>query len=204
MKQKINLNKTVFNKRTYEKTIDTSFKELGVKSIQEQIDEQPTVQEFFDMYNVLFYEIPDLGATNSHEYLVKTSGELLGDEVNDELIILLEYDYLVAVIQASWNWPIARKDMEIYGLKGAIYADNRHDLRIRISEGYDEFSESRMKLEEMPIPYNDPFLLLTALVRDEIKLKNYDLNSLENNMIVVEILEAARTSAKEKKTVFLD
>ena len=61
-----------------------------------------------------------------------------------------------------------------------------------------------MKLEEMPAPYNDPFLLLTALVRDEIKLKNYDLNSLENNMIVVEILEAARTSAKEKKTVFLD
>ena len=125
-------------------------------------------------------------------------------KVNDESIILLEYDSLVAVIQASWNWPIARKDMEIYGLKGAIYADNRNDLRIRISEGYDEFSESRMKLEEMPIPYNDPFLLLTALVRDEIKLKNYDLNSLENNMIVVEILEAARTSAKEKKTVFLD
>ena len=56
----------------------------------------------------------------------------------------------------------------------------------------------------MPVPYNDPFLLLTALVRDEIKLKNYDLNSLENNIIVVEILEAARTSAKEKKTVFLD
>ena len=125
-------------------------------------------------------------------------------EVNDESIILLEYDSLVAVIQGSWNWPIARKDMEIYGLKGAIYADNRNDLRIRISEGYDEFSESRMKLEEMPTPYNDPFLLLTALVRDEIKLKNYDLNSLENNVVVVEILDAARTSAKEKRTVFLD
>ena len=94
--------------------------------------------------------------------------------------------------------------MEIYGLKGAIYADNRNDLRIRISKGYDEFSESRMKLEEMPIPYNDPFLLLTALVRDEVKLKNYDLNSLDNNVVVVEILDAARTSAKENKTVFLD
>jgi len=125
-------------------------------------------------------------------------------EVNDESIILLEYDSLVAVIQASWNWPIARKDMEIYGLKGVIYADNRNDLRVRISKGYDEFSESRIKLEEMPAPYNDPFLLLTALVRDEINLKNYDLNSLENNVVVVEILEAARTSAKEKKTVFLD
>lgn len=124
-------------------------------------------------------------------------------EVNDESIILLEYESVVAVIQASWNWPIARKDMEIYGLKGAIYADNRNDLRIKISEGYDEFSESTMSLEEMPTPFNDPFLLLTALVRNEIKLKNYDLNSLENNMVVVEILDAARRSAKEKKTVFL-
>ena len=52
-------------------------------------------------------------------------------EVNDESIILLEYESVVAVIQASWNWPIARKDMEIYGLKGAIYADNRNDLRIK-------------------------------------------------------------------------
>ena len=52
--------------------------------------------------------------------------------------------------------------------------------------------------------YNDPFLLLTALVRDEIKLKKYDLNSLDNNLVVVEILDAARTSAKENKTVFID
>ncbi len=125
-------------------------------------------------------------------------------DVNDESIIILEYDSLVAVIQASWNWPIARKDMEIYGLKGVIYADNRNDLRIRISEGYNEFSETAVKLEEMPMPFNDPFLLLTGLVRNEIKLKNYDLNSLENNMVVIEILDAARISAKEKKTVFIN
>ena len=36
-------------------------------------------------------------------------------EVDDEAIILLKYDKLVAIIQASWNWPIGRKDMEIYG-----------------------------------------------------------------------------------------
>ena len=90
MKQKINLNKSVFNKRTYTKTINTSFNELGVKTIQEQIDEQPNIEEFFDLYNSLFYDIPDLGETNSHEYLVKTSGELLGDEINDELIEALQ------------------------------------------------------------------------------------------------------------------
>ena len=57
MPQNIDLNKTVFNKRDYEKTIDSSFTQLGVKFTQEQINEQPTVQKFFDMYNELFYDI---------------------------------------------------------------------------------------------------------------------------------------------------
>ena len=78
MPENINLNKEVFNKRIYQKTIDTSFKELGVKTVQEQIDEQPTVQEFFDMYNTLFYNINELGPTNSHEFLIKTSSEYIG------------------------------------------------------------------------------------------------------------------------------
>lgn len=87
---KISLNKEVFNKNKYKKTINTEFSQLGVKPIQEQIDEQPTVQEFFDMYNTLFYDIPELGETNSHEFLVKTSGEYINTEANDELIEALQ------------------------------------------------------------------------------------------------------------------
>ena len=90
MAENLNLNKEVFNKRAYLKTIDTSFKELGVKTIQEQIDTQPTVQEFFDMYNTLFYNINELGPTNSHEYLIKTSSEYIGAEQDNELITLLQ------------------------------------------------------------------------------------------------------------------
>ena len=84
MAQNIKLNKEVFNKRDYKKTINTTFTQLGVKSIQEQLDDQPTVQEFFQMYNDLFYQINELGPTNSHEYLIKTSGEYIKfDEEND-------------------------------------------------------------------------------------------------------------------------
>jgi hypothetical protein len=90
MPENINLNKEVFNKRIYQKTIDTSFKELGVKTVQEQIDTQPTVQEFFDMYNTLFYNINELGPTNSHEFLIKTSSEYIGFEDENELIKLLQ------------------------------------------------------------------------------------------------------------------
>ena len=89
MATNINLNKNVFNKPQYQKTIDTSFSQLGVKTIQEQLDEQPTVQEFFDMYNQLFYEIPEEGETKSHEFLVKTSGDYIEfDGLNDEITAL--------------------------------------------------------------------------------------------------------------------
>ena len=90
MEENIKLNKEVFNKLPYEKTVDTSFNELGVKTIQEQLNEQPTVQEFFDMYNTLFYQINELGETNSHEFLIKTSSEYIGFEENNELIEALQ------------------------------------------------------------------------------------------------------------------
>ena len=123
--------------------------------------------------------------------------------VDDEAIIILKYDQLVAIIQASWNWPIGRKDMEVYGLKGAIYSDNRHDLRIRTSTGYDEFEEEKMKLAERESPYNDPFVYFAAVVNGNISPSPYNLSSLENNMIVMEILDAARKSSKLNKTVEL-
>tara|TARA_B100001564_G_C20664695_1_gene683184 strand:+ start:2446 stop:2790 length:345 start_codon:yes stop_codon:yes gene_type:complete len=86
----IRLNKGVFNKASYEKTINTKFTQLGAKSVQEQIDEQPTIEEFFQMYNDLFYDIPEVGNTNSHEFLVKTSGEYINYNENDELIEALQ------------------------------------------------------------------------------------------------------------------
>ena len=90
MARDVRLNKEVFDKRIYQKTIDTTFKELGVKTVQEQIDEQPTVQEFFDMYTELFYQINERGPDNSHEYLVKTSGEYISFEDKDELVEALQ------------------------------------------------------------------------------------------------------------------
>ncbi len=124
-------------------------------------------------------------------------------KVDDEANIILTYDTSTALIQASWNWPMGRKDMEVYGLTGAIYADNRNDLRVRIAEGYDGYQEEKQKLPELEAPFNDPFSLFAAVIRGKIKLKPYSLSSLENNMVVMEILEAAKESAKSRKTVQL-
>ena len=84
--EEINLNKTVYSKETYSKVIDTSFSQLGVKTIQEQLEDQPTVNDFFILYNELFYDIPENGEVNSHEYLIKQSTEYIKfDEINEEI-----------------------------------------------------------------------------------------------------------------------
>jgi len=125
-------------------------------------------------------------------------------KVDDEATIIVNYDQANCIIQASWNWPIGRKDMEIYGLTGVVYSDNRHDLRVRIAEGYDGFEEEVFKLEEREAPYDDPFALFAGVIRGSIQLPPNALSSLENNMVVMEILDAAVRSAKEGKTVELD
>lgn len=122
-------------------------------------------------------------------------------KVDDDATIILTYDNAMAILEPSWNWPIGRKDMEIYGETGAIYADNRHDLRLRISEGYDGFSENVFRLEERTPPYDEPFALFASVIRGDTKLSPYDPYSLENNMITMEILDAAVKSAKSKKTI---
>ena len=90
MEEKFKLKKQSFDKNTYQKVIDTSFKQLGVKSIQQQLEEQPTINDFFKLYNELFYDIPELGSSNSHEYLIKTSSEYINFEQNQEEIEALQ------------------------------------------------------------------------------------------------------------------
>lgn len=119
-------------------------------------------------------------------------------KVDDEATIIVRYPKMQGIIQASWNWPINRKDMEVYGKTGYIFSDNRSDIRFRLSENEPEQKE---KLLERPVPFDDPFALLAAVVKNKITLPPFDLSSLENNMIVMEILEAAKESAKTGKTV---
>jgi uncharacterized small protein (DUF1192 family) len=90
MDESIKMNKTVFNKVNYLKTIDTSIRQLGVKTIQEQIEEQPTTEDFFNLYQKLFYDIPERGEFNSHEFLIKSSSEYINFDEIDQQILLLQ------------------------------------------------------------------------------------------------------------------
>jgi hypothetical protein len=81
------LNRVVFNKDSYEKVIDTSFSQ--VTPPPPPIEDTMTVEEFFNMYNNIFYDIPAEGDINSHAYLVKTSGDYIGTEAISEDVQLL-------------------------------------------------------------------------------------------------------------------
>jgi predicted dehydrogenase len=117
-------------------------------------------------------------------------------KVDDEATIILDGQ---AIIQASWNWPFGRKDMEIYGETGYVLAD-KQGSRIRSAQ---DKPEEYVKSPELKKPYNDPFVYLAAVVRGEIKVAPSDLSSLPNNLIVVEILQAAKESAQQGKTITL-
>ena len=89
MKPKIDLKKTVYPLVDYPRIINTTFSELGTISINEQIDSTPTVNEFFNLYNELFYEIPSFGDINSHQYLIQTSADYIDFDANQEEITAL-------------------------------------------------------------------------------------------------------------------
>jgi len=118
-------------------------------------------------------------------------------KVEDEATIVLTYPKAQGIIQASWNWPFNRKDMEIYGKTGQILIP-QHDL-LRVRKG------STAEAEIIPAPLTraqaDPLAHLAAVVRGEIKPSG--LSSLEVNMTVMEILDAARESAATGKCVDL-
>ncbi len=124
-------------------------------------------------------------------------------KVDDDATIILNYPQGNTIIQASWNWPMGRKDVELYGLKGAIYADNGRQLRLRMAEGYDGFTENSYNLDPLKGKYEDPFSFFAGVIRKEIVMQPFELSSLENNMLVVEILDASSLSAKTGKTVNL-
>lgn len=90
MSVKVKLNKDYYSKNNYPKVIDTNFNQLGVKPIQEQINNQPTVDDFFKMYNDLFYNISQYGDINSHEFLIKKSSEYINFEADNEYITALQ------------------------------------------------------------------------------------------------------------------
>jgi predicted dehydrogenase len=122
--------------------------------------------------------------------------------VDDEATIIVSYPNAQCIIQASWNWPFGRKDMEVYGETGYIIAASSTTLRLKNKKNNPE------RLREITTKdidvYQDPFTYFADAVRGKINVPKNGLYSLENNVMVVSILDAARESARTGKTYIFE
>ena len=120
--------------------------------------------------------------------------------VDDDATIVLQYPHAQAVIQASWNWPFGRKDMEVYGATGYAITVGSDKLRLRHEH----------ETEEHPItapPLARPRARLAQLPRCRPCAARFvpkgDLTALDTNVVVMQILDAARTSVRTGQSVHL-
>jgi predicted dehydrogenase len=121
-------------------------------------------------------------------------------KVEDDSTITLTYPHAQAVIMGSWNWPFARKDMEIYGAKGYAITVGPDKLRLRLPHEGEEQAITASPLEG---PQNNSLSYLAAVLNGKLQPKG-DLTALDTNVIVMQILDAARESARTGKTVHLN
>jgi predicted dehydrogenase len=120
--------------------------------------------------------------------------------VDDEATIILTYPKAQAIVQASWNWPFDRKDMEVYGKKGYAITVKRDEIRVRRAS--ENSKEEQVAAKPVPAPYDTSLSYLRAVILEGAKEDG--LSSLETNVTVTEILDAARRSAAAGTTIRLD
>lgn len=119
--------------------------------------------------------------------------------VDDDATIIVEYEGgATGIIQASWDWPYSIKDLQVYGEKTSLHAVDPNTL-VRYSG---PTRQTRIPLTDNTY-FADHLSYLKAVLKDGAESEN-DLSSLANNLIVVEILHAARESAKRGERVLLD
>ena len=78
----IPVQKTVFNKNSFGRVIDTQFSQLLNQTVEET--DTFTVDDFFQLYEDLFYQIPKEGNINSHRYILQREADYLGVSISQD------------------------------------------------------------------------------------------------------------------------
>ncbi|NQT25955.1 Gfo/Idh/MocA family oxidoreductase [candidate division KSB1 bacterium] len=122
-------------------------------------------------------------------------------KVVDEATIVLTYPKAQVIIQASWNWSQGRKEMEVHGKTGFVICENSEDMVLMKNE---KDGGRSLKAKPLPNGIHDPFAFFTKVIKDNYSIDPFSPSSLENNKVVMQILDAAKYSAKTRQTVVWD
>jgi predicted dehydrogenase len=117
--------------------------------------------------------------------------------VDDDATIIVRYPKAQAVLMPSWNWSFARKDMEVYGTAGSAITVGANELRVRYRG---DKEESRITATPLAKAHSDSLRYLAGVLRKQIDPTG-DLSSLETNVTVMQILDAALRSAQTGQTI---
>lgn len=118
-------------------------------------------------------------------------------KADDAATIILEYPGATGISEASWDWPYTIMDVELYGKEGYLHASQFNTAQLESKK------EGEAKLVEISTPqYKDEVEYLTAVLKNGAPDDN-KLLSLERNLVVVRILDAARKSAREGRKILL-
>ena len=119
--------------------------------------------------------------------------------VDDDATIIVRYPKAQAVLMPSWNWPFSRKDMEVYGANGYAITVAQDHLRVRYAGEKEEAVTTAPKLDQ---PDDDSLHYLEAAISGKVDAA-HSLGGIETNMVVMQILDAARESAQTGQTVMI-
>ena len=119
--------------------------------------------------------------------------------VDDDATIIVRYPGAQAVLQPSWNWPFARKDMEVYGKTGSAITVAQDHLRVRYAG---ESEERVITAPPLRAPDDDSLHFLEAAIKGKVDAA-HSLGGIDTNIVAMQILDAARESAKTGRTVML-
>jgi len=111
--------------------------------------------------------------------------------------VVLQYAKAQAVLMPSWNWSFSRKDMEVYGVDGYGITVGPNLVRRRY---HGEEAETEMRAPQVPKDASNSLDYLAAVLRGRVK-PDGDLSSLETNMVVMQILDAALRSSQNGRAV---
>jgi hypothetical protein len=93
----ISLDKSIFNKQDFEKLVDTKFKQLINEDVN--VEDTFTLDDFFQLYDELFNQIPKEGDIDSHRYILNKEAEYLGVNINDQTNIQALLDEITSLRQ---------------------------------------------------------------------------------------------------------
>ncbi len=148
----------------------------------------------FGCYNAL-WSLMYLGRPST---VYAVSHRLRPDEfpkVEDTALLVLSYPKGVALLEASWDLPRSFQDLELFGRKGSLYMTSRS---VELRQG----RETReIPAQALPPEKAEPIAYMIHCI--ESKTEPEGMTSLDLNVGVMEIIDAAKESIRTGRAVAL-